>query len=249
MLWLTIFVLYAAALSVGLGLAGFRWKPGALAEGEAAAAPTRVLVIGATGGTGRELVRQALDQGLSVTALARNPARLEMSHPQLTVLQGDVLDPASLDAAMRGQQAVLCALGHKQFFRPSRILSAGTANLLRAMESHGVRRLVCETSMGIGDSAGRMGLDYTFFTIPLILPWYFWDKTRQERLIARSDADWVIVRPAVLGNGPRSGRYRHGAGLGGWLWAPRVSRADVADFMLAQLRSNRYLGGAPRVSG
>lgn len=96
---------------------------------------------------------------------------------------------------MRDQDAVVSALGHKRFFYPTRILSRGTWNILRAMEAHGVQRLVCETSLGIGDSAGRMGLYYTLFTIPVILPFYFWDKAQQERIIAESDVEWVIVGP------------------------------------------------------
>ena len=87
---------------------------------------------------------------------------------------------------MRGQEAVLSALG--QGGTSIRLASSrkGTRNILRAMEAHGVQRLVCETSLGIGDSAGRMGLYYTLFVIPAILPFYFWDKTRQERVIAES---------------------------------------------------------------
>ena len=79
-----------------------------------------------------------------------------------------MLDPASVEEAMRGQEAVLCALGRGRFLLPTRILSEGTRNILRAMETHGARRLVCDTSLGIGDSAGRMGLYYTLFVIPVI---------------------------------------------------------------------------------
>ena len=167
--------------------------------------------------------------------------------PRLTVVQGDVLDPASVDAAMRGQEAVLCALGHKRWFYPTRILSEGTRNILKSMETHRVPRLVCETSLGIGDSAGRMGLYYTFFVIPLILPFYFWDKTRQERLIAASGVEWVIVRPGVLTNGARRGAPRHGPRVGNFLWTVRIPRADVADFMLQQLTSDTCLRTAPGV--
>jgi hypothetical protein len=115
------------------------------------------------------------------------------------------------------------------------------------MEAHGVSRFVCETSLGIGDSAGRMGLYYTFFTIPVILPFYFWDKTRQERIIARSNVEWIIVRPGVLTNAEKRGRYRHGSHIGSFLWTVRVSRADVADFMLDQLESDQYLQAATGV--
>jgi putative NADH-flavin reductase len=204
--------------------------------------------VGATGGTGRQLVAQALERGLTVTALARNNSKLQVEHPRLTVVQGDVLDAASLDVAMRGQDAVLSALGHKRYFYPSRILSEGTSNILRAMTAHRVGRLVCETSLGIGDSAGRMGLYYTFFVIPLILPLYFWDKTRQERVIAASNVDWVIVRPGALTNGTRQSRLRHGGRVGSFLRTVRVSRADVAAFMLDQLASNGYLRAAPGVA-
>jgi len=115
------------------------------------------------------------------------------------------------------------------------------------MNGQGVRRLVCETALGIGSSAGRMGLYYTFFVLPIILPFYFWDKTRQEQAIAASLADWVIVRPGALTNGPRRRRYRHGANVGSFLTTVRISRADVADFMLNQLTDNTYLKAAPGV--
>ena len=148
---------------------------------------------------------------------------------------------------MRGQEAVLSALGHKQYFYPTRILSEGTRNILRAMETHDVPRLVCETSLGIGDGAGRMGLYYTLFVIPVILPFYFWDKTRQERMIARSNVEWVIVRPGVLSNGDKRGKSRHGRDVGSFLLTVRISRADVADFMLNQLASDTYLRTSPGV--
>ena len=84
------------------------------------------MIVGATGGTGRQLVSQALERGYLVTALVRERSRLDVAHPRLTVVQGDVLDAGSLEAAMQGQDAVLCALGHKRFIGPTRILSAGT---------------------------------------------------------------------------------------------------------------------------
>lgn len=177
----------------------------------------------------------------------RDPSRLRIEHPRLTVIRGDVLDPKSVEAAVRGQEAVLSSLGHKRYFHPTRILSEGTRNILRAMEAHGVRRFVCLSSLGIGDGAGRMGLYYTFFVIPVILPFYFWDKTRQERLIAGSNVELVIVRPGVLTNGARRGSTRHGRRIGNVLLPVRISRADTADFMLNQLVSNTYLRTAPGV--
>ena len=208
----------------------------------------RVLIIGATGGTGRQLVRHALEQGHEVTAFVRNPQRLKMEHANLRIVQGDVLDYASVDAAMKGQNAVLCALGHKRLFGPTTILSRGTANIMRAMKNCGVPRLICESSLGVGDAVGRLGLPATLLFLPLILPFYFWDRLRQEALIADSiDIDWVIVRPATLTNGPARGDYRHGFTVGSHIWLSRVSRADVADFMLKQLNDDTYAGTAPGI--
>jgi putative NADH-flavin reductase len=206
-----------------------------------------MLIVGATGGTGRQLVAQALERGHTVTVLVRTPAKLQITHERLQILQGDALDYASVEAAVRGQDAVVSALGHKRYFGPTRILSEGTRNLLRAMEAQGVPRLICETSLGIGNSAGRMGLYYTLFVIPVILPFYYWDKARQERLIEASRVEWVIVRPGALTNGPKRGAYRHGHDVGSFVRTVRISRADVADFMLDQLTSDTYLRTAPGV--
>ncbi len=246
--FLIILIPYALILSVAL----IRRPPRAK---EATAAPRklgdrlRILVVGATGGTGRAIVRQALEMGHEVNAFVRNPARLGMEHPNLRVIQGDVLIYASLEPAMTGQDAVICALGHKRWFYPNRILSKGTGHILRAMQARAVPRFICESSLGIGSGVGRLGLIYTVFTIPLILPFLFWDKLRQEKLIQESDVDWVIVRPAGLTNGPARGRYRHGRNIGSFIWTNRIARADVADFMLKQLTDDTYVGSAVAVCG
>lgn len=207
----------------------------------------RVLIVGASGGTGRELVVQALEQGHRVTAFVRSPDRLRFRHERLVLARGDVLDYASVERAVGGHDAVLSALGHKRWFYPNRILSEGTRHLVRAMEQQGVRRLVCETALGVGDSRGRAGLYYTLFVAPLILPFYFRDKERQESIIRASSLDWTIVRPGMLTNGPRRGVYRHGPHVGHWLVSCRISRADVAEFMLRQLADDRYLRSSPGV--
>ena len=207
----------------------------------------RLLVVGATGGTGRELVTQALERDHEVTAFVREPRRLRLEHPRLAVARGDVRDPDAVEAAVRGHDAVLSAIGHKRWFYPTRILSDGTRNLVRAMERHGVRKLICETALGIGDAWWRMGLYYTLFVRLFILPFYFHDKVRQERVVRASALDWVIVRPGALTHGPRRGAVRHGPDVGHWLWTVSVSRADVAAFMLDQLADDRYLRQAPGV--
>ncbi len=238
-----LFILYALSLSAVFFFNGPR------SQNKPSASPSqksykRLLVVGATGGTGQQIISQALERGFTVTALVRNASKLNVKHPQLKVIQGDILDYSAVESAARGQDAVLCALGHKKFFFPTRILSQGTRNLLQAMETEGVKRLVCETSLGIGHSAGRMGLYYTLFVVPVILPFYFWDKMRQEKLIAASNINWVIVRPAVLTNKKMRKTYRHGSVVGNFVWTANISRADVADFMLNQVTDETYLGTA-----
>jgi putative NADH-flavin reductase len=246
---LVFWSLYAILLTIGLARAGFRSKSASTGKaGAKRPAPKKILILGATGGTGRQLVAQALERGYTVTALVRNPSKLQIEHPNLRIVQGDVLDYPSVESAARGQEAVVSALGHKRYFGPSRILSEGTKNILRAMEGNGVPRFICQTSLGIGDSAFRMGLYYTFIVCPLVVPFYVWDKTRQERLIAASRLDWVIVRPGALTNGEKRGKYRHGGGIGNFITTVKISRADTADFMLNQLTEDTYLGMAAGIA-
>ena len=243
-IFLAIWIPYAVILSALL------WRKAPVGrsrkyERPGANGPLRLLVIGATGGTGRELVQQALAQGHQVTAFVRDPAKLQIAHANLRIAQGNVLDYATVESAMRGQDAVLSALGHRRFLGPTRIQSDGTRNVLRAMSTCDVPRLICETALGLGNSVGRLGLPGTFFMLPMVLPFYFWDKLRQEELIMASDRDWVIARPGVLKDGPARGNYRHGPEVGNYLWSVAIRRADVADFMLKQLRDDTYLGTAP----
>ena len=208
----------------------------------------KLLIIGATGGTGRALVEQALAQGHVVTAFARKPLKITASHDRLIVAKGNVLDYDSLDQAVQGKDAVLSALGHKRWFIKTSILSEGTRNIIKAMQKHNVKRLICETSLGIGDSRWRMGLYYTLFVIPVITFFYFRDKERQERYIKQSSLDWIIVRPGQLTNGRKRGTYLHGLNIGSILLTVRISRADVADFMLKQLTDDSYLRKTPGVA-
>ena len=248
--FILLYLLYALTLSFALWRKGV--QPGMGPENRTRGTDEklkRILVIGATGGTGQELVRQLLDRGHKVTAFVRNRSKLKIEHPMLTVVQGNVLDYDSVEKAVRGHGAVLSALGHKRFFYPARILSEGTRNLLRAMEKNDVLRLVCASSLGIGSSAGRLGLYYTFFTIPVILPFYFWDKARQEKLIAGSHTRWTIVRPGLLTDKPAAGEYRHGPDAGSYIWSVRIPRADVAGFMIDQITDDTYLNTAVGVAG
>lgn len=235
---------YALALSIALARKAPRSKRN---SSRRLGNRLRILIVGATGGTGRQLVQEALEQGHEVTVFVRSPEKVKIEHANLRIAQGDVLDYASMESAMQGQDAVLSALGHKRFFGPTKILSEGTGNILRAMKGCHVARFICESSLGVGNTAGRLGLPATFLFVPMILPFYLWDRVRQEKLIEESDTDWIIVRPAALTNGSARGSYRHGPNVGSYIWPNRISRADVADFMLKQLNDDTYLGTAPGV--
>jgi putative NADH-flavin reductase len=206
-----------------------------------------ILILGATGKTGRLLVAQALEQGHDVTAFARHPATMTIQHERLRVVQGDMLDAASVDAAVRGQDAVISALG-TEVLRKNTLLSDGTKNIIAAMEQHAIRRFICMSSLGVGDSQGQLGWIYNWLLIPLLLRNIFQDKEVQERYIKQSGLDWIIVRPGVLTNGPRTGVYRAGFSPTDHSIKAKISRADVADFMLKQLTAETYIHQTPGVS-
>lgn len=206
-----------------------------------------VLIFGATGGTGKQLVVQALAQGHTVTAFVRNPAKLAIEAPCLTIVRGDVLDRASVDSTVRGQEAVLSALGAPASQKDT-VRSDGTRHILRAMDGAGVRRFVCMTTLGMGDSRALLPFSYKFIIVPLILRQAFADSERQEAEIRQSRLDWTVVRPATLTDGDRTGSYRHGFPATEKGLKIRIARADVADFMLKQLADNTYLHKTPGLS-
>jgi putative NADH-flavin reductase len=207
----------------------------------------RLLIIGATGGTGRELVDQALELGHEVTALARTPQKLNINHGRLRVVEGDVLDAKAVEQSVAGQDAVLCALGTR-VLRKNTIQSSGTRNIVSAMQTHGVRRLVLESSLDVGDSRGQLGFFFGTIVRPLLLRNIFADKEKQEQLVRDSPLDWIIVRPGYLTDGARTGKYRAGFPPDDRTIKRKISRADVAEFMLKQLTENAYLRKTPGLS-
>jgi putative NADH-flavin reductase len=192
-----------------------------------------IAVVGATGPTGRELVRQALAAGHTVIAAARNPDAANLP-AGVKVVKADVTDPASLAALVAGQDAVISSLGSKLSRKPTTLLSGGTTHVVAAMQAVGVRRFVCITGIGAGDSKGHGGFLYDRIIQPLLLNEIYKDKTRQEEVVKKSGLDWTIVRPAMLTNGPRTGSFRVLTNLTG-VTASKVSRADVAEYILRSL--------------
>jgi putative NADH-flavin reductase len=203
-----------------------------------------LLIIGASRGIGWQLLHQALAAGHAVTAFSRRPRIPPAGRESLRVMTGDILEAAAVQEAVRGQDAVLITIGMGVTFKPVSLFSRGTQNVLSAMAGHGVRRLMCVTGIGAGDSRGHGGLVYDRLVLPLLLKTIYRDKDRQESLIRASATDWTIVRPGFLTNGPLTGRYRVVTDLTG-VTADRISRADVAHFMLTELTANRCLGQSP----
>jgi putative NADH-flavin reductase len=208
----------------------------------------RVLVVGATGGTGRAITTRALVEGHTVTAYARRAAELPSGDGRLQRVPGDVLDAAALDAAVRDQDAVICTLGTPPTRSRVSLFSQGTANLVAAMSAHGVRRIICITGLGCGNSRGHGGFLYDRVVLPFVLRAIYEDKERQEDIIRKSGLDWIIVRPAFLTNGPSSGNFLALNDLHG-VRAGRISRADVAMFAVRQLVDGRFLHETPLVTG
>jgi uncharacterized protein YbjT (DUF2867 family) len=204
----------------------------------------KVLVLGATGGTGRLIVHDALEKGHSVVALVRSKARA----PDLRgadIIEGDARDEGALMRALDGCDAVVSSLGTGVSpFSEVSVLTEATRALLPAMTRNGVRRLICISALGVGDSRGHGGFVFDRLFQPLLLRHAYKDKGRQEAAIRASSLDWVIVRPAMLTNDPARGSVRAIVDLAG-VNGGKVARADVTRFVVEQLATNIWLKRTP----
>ena len=207
----------------------------------------KLVIFGATGTVGRQVVLQALEQGHTVTAFARNLTKLDIQHPQLNLTQGDVMDTSAVEQAIRGQDAVVCVLGAGKQLK-STIRSEGTRHIIQAMETVGMRRLICLSTLGTGDSWGNLDFYWKYIMFGFILRQVFADHERQEALVRNSNLDWTIVRPGALTDGPLTGDYRHSFPSSDRDITLQISRADVADFILKQLADRSSLYQAPSLS-
>lgn len=205
----------------------------------------KLIIFGATGTVGRHLVDQALAQGHDVTAFARRPSALELAHENLTLRTGDVLDPDIVADAVEGHDAVLVAIGAG---RKGTVRSSGTKNIVDAMARHGIRRLVCMSTLGAGDSYAALNFLWKRIMFGLLLRKAFADHQAQEAAIEKSDLDWVLIRPGAFTDGPATGTYKQGFPATEKGIKFKISRADIADFMLRQVTGNAYLRRAASLS-
>ena len=196
-----------------------------------------LLIFGATGGTGRYLVSQGLEQGYQVTAFVRDPGTLTTKHPNLTIVEGDLSDRNSIANALNGVNAVISVLGNdarKTLFKPSNFISQSLPNIISAMQQGRVERILFVSSFAV--SANMFWPEKLLLTT--LLRNLFIDLPVQENIIKESGLNWTIVRPASLTNGPKIGTCRSGD-----IYIhpfTSISRADVAAFLLKEAVSSAY---------
>jgi putative NADH-flavin reductase len=199
-----------------------------------------VVIFGATGKTGRQLVTQALELGHTITAVARHPGGVAVEHDRLHVVQASFEDQAAIEAAIRGHDAVLSAVGAPQSRKPTTVHADSARSICAAMEATGVQRLICVTSGGTNPQHDP-ALPFIFEQIfKRIYANIYRDQQAMEQIVTESALDWTIVRPAGLTDAPPTGQCRvaEGYALPG---GSRTPRSDLAAFMLQQLESCKYV--------
>ena len=209
----------------------------------------RILVTGATGGTGRAIVREARARGYEVTALVRDEAKAAPLLPGARLEVGDARDPVALKRALDGCEAAVSALGTRSIslFRPVTLMSEATRALVDLMKTQRLSRLVCITGLGAGDSAGHGGFMYDWLIKPVVLRTIYEDKDRQEAIVKDSGLEWVIVRPTVLTDKAATGRVRAIINLSGF-HGGQISRSDVANFVVMQITGDEWLRKTPLIT-
>jgi putative NADH-flavin reductase len=205
----------------------------------------RVLIIGASKGIGLETTRQALEARHHVRALARSASGMALSDPNLEKVRGDALKSQDVEAALIGVDVVIQTLGVGlgDLFRPVHLFSDATRVLIAAMTTQGVKRLICVTGFGAGDSQASISC-LQRLPFQIIFGRAYDDKSLQERLIKESELDWTIARPGVLTSGPRTGRYKILSEASQWRNGI-ISRSDVAEFLVRQIGDQTYVRQTP----
>ena len=207
----------------------------------------KLVLFGASGGTGLQILEQALAAGHQVTAFVRSPAKIQTQHPALTLFQGDVTDAAAVSQAIAGQEAVISALGPT---RPAMLgmMEGAAKNIVSAMRQHSVRRLLFTSGAGVRAAQDQPQLmDYVMKGLLTLLAGnVLRDSEAGVNVIQASDLDWTVVRYPRLLDGPHTGKYRVGyLGKGAGM---QISRADGADFVLKELVAGKYIRQMPVAS-
>jgi len=201
----------------------------------------KVIVFGATGVIGKAVVSQALSLNHDVYSFSRQNTILELiNHSRLNNISGDVFNQQDVQEATVGMDAVIIVLGSGKD-RHSIVRSEGTKNIIKAMKKTGVKRLVCQTTLGAGNSQGNLNFFWKYIMFGCFLKGVFQDHELQEKYVQNSTLDWTIVRPAAFVNTDKKASYQHGFSSEEKSITLKISTADVADFILKQLYSDQYL--------
>lgn len=207
----------------------------------------KIIVFGATGTVGRSAVDRILAEGHQVTAFARRPEKLNTAHPNLTCIAGDALEEEAVQKAVSGHDCVVVTLGAGASPR-SKIRSLGSLNIIRAMQAHGIRRLICLTTLGAHESRANLNFFWKWIMFGVFLRPAYKDHEMQENLVRASGLDWTLVRPGSFTDGPLTGAFKENFGCEAGRLSFKISKSDVADFLNRQLTENRYIGRAVAIS-
>jgi putative NADH-flavin reductase len=203
----------------------------------------KVVVFGATGKTGKEIIQQALEHGHEVSAFIRETSRLAFENGdvalegQLRIVSGDVFDYNAVKQAIKGQEAVICALGSNSLSKTT-VRSQGTTNIVQAMEEECVDRLIVVSAMGTGESWSSLSFINKLFYATLLYS-SRQDHEAQEAVVKKSNLSWTIVRPSGLTDGVLTGTYAIGENIKGE--SSRIARADVAHAIVKELDEDAFL--------
>lgn len=206
----------------------------------------KILIFGASGSTGHQLVKQAIGHGYSVTAFVRDPAKLKVRHRHLNLIKGNVINYQVVEAAVKDQDAVVSALGASSPFKFDQAIVDGMANIIKAMETNAIGRLVYMSFAGVKESRHQAGFLIRYIA-PKILRTEIAGHEAREKMIKQSSLLWTIVRSPTLSNGQRKSVFRAGEDIQRSGFTVSISRADVANFMLWQLTDSTFLRKAPLI--
>lgn len=208
----------------------------------------KLLVFGATGRTGRLVVEQALASGNDIVAYVRNPSKLNMQNEHLEVVQGELSNQEAIAAAMNAADAVISTLGPRAR-KKGKPLAQGMRNVLAAMQSQGVRRIIITSTLSARDPNDALNFraKAMIALVKLMMRPAYEEIVHVAELVRGSDCDWTIVRLSLLNNNPKSGNVRVGYISKGQV-GTAMSRADLADFILKQVVDKKYLREAPAIS-
>ncbi len=204
----------------------------------------KIAIIGASRGVGYNLLNLALEENHEVSILVRDPSKINIDNSRLNIVKGDIRDLDSVKSVINGQDATCICIGISPTNKPVTVFSQGAENVLLAMKSLAPQKLISVSGIGAGDSKGHGGFLYDRILNPLLLKTIYADKDKQEAIIKASNVEWLIVRPGFLTNGVRTGKYRVIDDLSG-ITAGKISRLDVADFILKQLTNPTHFGKTP----